>query len=376
MSKAKAMLKKLREKKGSGVKTGPYTYLSEEEKIERKQKQEEENEIDPLDFLSKHSLEIKPKDITELIKTNNKEDDDEKEESEDEKKLEPNRTSFILRFIHNTPSKTPDDNLISNTFTDEIPNTNDTTENLLIDNQIKETNLTKIDEEEKESCCNTSRTYRANDLLNMSNPVQIHQSSKNIKEVNKSLTNEPCQTTRPLKTTNNKHLISNKSYIQKVHPVKKKRKFTQANLVRTPQSFQSLTIKQRSLLLLSSAKKMNEPKQTNKILPKKISMPELTEEQKIKFDLRMRKIKKKKMFTSRITSNKGRIATKIKELCQKYDNNLSLKTMIDDVVTSCEFPELNIIDEDIENEGLNSNMPIKKIESKTILNVLKKDQLS
>ncbi len=149
-------------------------------------------------------------------------------------------------------------------------------------------------------------------------------------------------------------------------------------LTKMPQSFQVLTIKQKSLRMIKLGKKLNELKQSNNIImPRKISMPELTEEQKVKFEVRMRKIKKKKMFTSRIKEKRYQISSKVQQLSKKYENDNRMKTIIGNVVSTVEFPEISIFDEDIgNNDDYYTSKTLKKVNSQEIINLIKKVEIS
>ena len=139
-------------------------------------------------------------------------------------------------------------------------------------------------------------------------------------------------------------------------------------------SLTNLTIKQKTENLIQLGKKLNEQKTTeSNYIPKKMSLGELTEEQKLKFEVRIRKAKKKKMFTSRIKAKGEKISSKIEELAHKYENNLIMQSMIEDVVSKVEMPLMSIMDEDIESlDELQSALSMKKVSSEQVLKMIQK----
>lgn len=358
--------------------------------VNKEQKEDDEDDIDPLKFDSKPTNEIKPESISALLNivSDAESSGEEEEEEEEEKKEEEKKTSFIVRFIKNTPTN------LKNTPTKEpdnlAPNNNERPEKVMdyrenpgMRPRNEESNLSKIIEEEK-SVCFTPRTFRegqtSDSQFKSNNPSKIPYASSNNNKtfcldskdaLNNSLYNSK-KFQIPQRTKGSaKNLPSNKSFIKKINACKINSKFAKPKLAKAPQSFQSLSIKQRSLNLIKLGKKINETKQQPQAIPRKISMPELTEDQKVKMQVRIRQAKKKKMFTSRITSKRDKISSKIEELRKKYENNLIMKSMIDKIVKTVEFPEVSVFDEDVGNEEYQNTSTLKKVSSEEILSIIK-----
>lgn len=398
-SKARAMLKNFREKRDSVSKEAPKKSLTfVEEDIQTITTQKKEDAFDPLTFLKKKTMDIKPQNINDLLKINSdkeesfesydsdedededKSDDDEEEEEKKENDSDKKHSSFILRFLDNTPTKIID---TYNKNNDDVRNTNDTTSDLFLKNQKNDKNLSKIIEEEKESFCITPRTYRGGETnKTVINKKKPNVSSKNCTfnktfcfdyNDNKTMNNNNPVSYRKKESTNIPTLSGNKSFVKK--NVLQNKNLVKPKLAKAPQSFQSLTIKQKSLRMLKLGKKISECKIENNLNPKRLSVPELTAEQKQKFEERMRKVKNKKMFVSKIKSKRDNISAKIKQLSKKFEHSLTFQNMVDNVISSVQFPEVSIFDEDIGdgyNEDYINNKFLRKVNSKEVLNLIKR----